>query len=207
MRNIFKPILFLSLVLFIQSKSIAQSIADKTKNLEYHKGYFSYWWDAANGKMYMAIDKLETPFLYVNSLPAGLGSNDIGLDRGQIGGSRIVYFQRVGKKILLTQPNYNFRAVTNDPREQKAVSESFAQSIIFSFNVEAEGIDSSNGTKRTIALVDATSFLLRDAHGVADKIRKMKQGTYTLNEVVQLFILLTRKIFQRIPKWKLRLLL
>lgn len=182
MRNIFKPILFLSLLLFIQSKSTAQSIADKTKNLEYHKGYFSYWWDAANGKMYMAIDKLETPFLYVNSLPAGLGSNDIGLDRGQIGGSRIVYFQRVGKKILLTQPNYNFRAVTNDPREQKAVSESFAQSIIFSFNVEAEGIDSSNGTKRTIALVDATSFLLRDAHGVADKIRKMKQGSYALNE-------------------------
>ena len=182
MRNIFTRILFLSLVLCIQVSSNAQTIADKTKNLEYHKGFFSYWWDASNGKMYLAIDKLETPFLYVNSLPAGLGSNDIGLDRGQIGGSRIVYFQRVGKKLLLTQPNYNFRAVTNDPREQKAVNESFAQSIIFSFNVEAESIDSSNGTKHTVALVDATSFLLRDAHGVADKIRKMKQGTYVLNE-------------------------
>jgi hypothetical protein len=170
MRKFLLAILLLPFALHAQTNSLTE----KTKNLEYHKGYFNYWWDATNGKIYLAIDKLETPFLYVNSLPAGLGSNEIGLDRGQIGGSRIVYFQRVGKKVLMTQPNYNFRAVTNDPREQKAVNESFAQSILFSFNVEAEA-------DNTI-LVDATSFLLRDAHGVSDKIRRMKQGTYTLNE-------------------------
>ena len=170
MRKLLLAILLVPFVLQAQTNAITE----KTKSLAFHKGYFNYWWDAANGKIYLAIDKLETPFLYVNSLPAGLGSNDIGLDRGQIGGSRIVYFQRVGKKVLMTQPNYNFRAVTNDPREQKAVNESFAQSILFSFNVEAEA--------ENIILVDATSFLLRDAHGVADKIRKMKQGTYTLNE-------------------------
>jgi hypothetical protein len=73
------------------------SIAEKTKTMELHKGYFNYYWDAAQGKIFLAVDKLETPFLYVNSLPAGLGSNDIGLDRGQIGDSRIVFFQRVGK--------------------------------------------------------------------------------------------------------------
>ena len=149
-------------------------IAEKTKTMELHKGYFNYYWDAAQGKIFLAVDKLETPFLYVNSLPAGLGSNDIGLDRGQIGDSRIVFFQRVGKKLLLTQPNTDFRAVTNDPREQKAVNESFAQSILFSFNVEAE--------EANTFLVDATPFLLRDAHGAADRIRKMKQGNYTLNE-------------------------
>ena len=178
MRKIIAFLFFIPFLLNAQSNSIVE----KTKSLAFHKGYFNYWWDAAQGKIYLAIDKFETPFLYVNSLPAGLGSNDIGLDRGQIGASRIVYFQRVGKKILLTQPNYNFRAVTNDPREQKAVNESFAQSILFSFNIEAESIDSSDGTKHNIALVDATSFLLRDAHGVADKIKKMKQGTYLLNE-------------------------
>jgi len=150
------------------------SIAEKTKTMELHKGYFNYYWDAAQGKIFLAVDKLETPFLYVNSLPAGLGSNDIGLDRGQIGDSRIVYFQRVGKKLLLTQPNTDFRAVTNDPREQKAVNESFAQSILFSFTIEAE--------EANTLLVDATPFLLRDAHGAADRIRKMKQGTYSLNE-------------------------
>jgi len=150
------------------------SIAEKTKTMELHKGYFNYYWDASQGKIFIAVDKLETPFLYVNSLPAGLGSNDIGLDRGQIGDSRIVFFQRVGKKLLLTQPNTDYRAVTSDPREQKAVNESFAQSILFSFTIEAE--------EANIILVDATTFLLRDAHGAADRIRKMKQGTYSLNE-------------------------
>jgi len=150
------------------------SIAEKTKTMELHKGYFNYYWDASQGKIFIAVDKLETPFLYVNSLPAGLGSNDIGLDRGQIGDSRIVFFQRVGKKLLLTQPNTDYRAVTSDPREQKAVNESFAQSILFSFTIEAE--------EANIILVDATPFLLRDAHGAADRIRKMKQGTYSLNE-------------------------
>ena len=157
---------------FLQAQT--NSIAEKTKTMELHKGYFNYYWDAAQGKIFIAVDKLETPFLYVNSLPAGLGSNDIGLDRGQIGDSRIVYFQRVGKKLLLTQPNTDYRAVTSDPREQKAVNESFAQSILFSFTIEAE--------EANTLLVDATAFLLRDAHGAADRIRKMKQGTYTLNE-------------------------
>ena len=167
-----KLLMFLFFPLLLQAQN--NSIAEKTKSMELHQGYFNYWWDAGQGKIYLAIDKLELPFLYVNSLPAGLGSNDIGLDRGQIGDSRIVYFQRVGKKVLLTQPNYDFRAITNDPREQKAVNESFAQSILFSFTVEAE----ENNT----ILIDATPFFLRDAHGVADRIRKMKQGTYALSE-------------------------
>jgi hypothetical protein len=165
-------LMLLCFPLLLQAQT--NSIAEKTKSMEFHKGYFNYWWDANQGKIYMAVDKLDIPFLYVNSLPAGLGSNDIGLDRGQIGDSRIVFFQRVGKKVLLTQPNYDYRAITNDPREQKAVTESFAQSILFNFTVEAE--------EATTILIDATSFFLRDAHGVADRIRKMKQGTYTLNE-------------------------
>jgi len=152
----------------------SNSMMDKTKNMELRKGYFNYYWDAAQGKIFLVIDKWNTSFLYVNSLPAGLGSNDIGLDRGQIGDTRIVYFNRIGKKVLLTQPNLAYRAETNDPREQKAVNESFAQSILFSFNVEAEEGNS--------VLVDATPFFLRDAHNAADRIRKMKQGTYILNE-------------------------
>ena len=167
-----KLLMFLFFPLLLQAQN--NSIAEKTKSMELHQGYFNYYWDAGQGKIYVAIDKLELPFLYVNSLPAGLGSNDIGLDRGQIGDSRIVYFQRVGKKVLLTQPNYDYRAITNDPREQKAVNESFAQSILFSFSVEAE----ENNT----LLIDATPFFLRDAHGVSDRIRKMKQGTYALSE-------------------------
>ncbi len=165
------------------------SIVEKTKSMELRKGYFNYYWDAVQGKIFIVVDKLEIPFLYVNSLPAGLGSNDIGLDRGQIGDTRIVYFQRVGKKVLLTQPNTDFRALTNDPREQKAVNESFAQSILFSFGVEAEDGNS--------VLIDATPFLLRDAHGVSDRIRKMRQGTYTLNEARSAIYIVNTKNFPK----------
>ena len=157
------------------------SIAEKTKNMELRKGFYDFYWDNTNGKIYLVVDKLNMPFLYVNSLPAGLGSNDIGLDRGQLGDSRIVYFNRVGKKLFLTQPNLDYRAVTNDKREQKAVEQSFAQSILFNFNIEAEEENAADPSMNKI-LIDATSFFLRDAHGVVDRIKRARQGTYTINE-------------------------
>ena len=157
------------------------TIAEKTKNMELRKGFYDFYWDNANGKIYLVVDKLNTPFLYVNSLPAGLGSNDIGLDRGQLGDSRIVYFNRVGKKLFLTQPNLDYRAVTKDKREQKAVEQSFAQSILFNFNIEAEDENLADRSMSKI-LIDATSFLLRDAHGVVDRIKRARQGTYAINE-------------------------
>ena len=149
--------------------------------MELRKGFYDFYWDNTNGKIYLVVDKLNMPFLYVNSLPAGLGSNDIGLDRGQLGDSRVVYFNRVGKKLFLTQPNLDYRAVTNDTREQKAVEQSFAQSILFNFNIEAEEENAADPSMNKI-LIDATSFLLRDAHGVVDRIKRARQGTYTINE-------------------------
>ncbi|MBS1626552.1 MAG: zinc-dependent metalloprotease [Bacteroidetes bacterium] len=172
-----KRILFFLCFAFLVNIALAQGnskIVDKTKNYKKYDGYFTFWWDATNGKIWLQVDKLDKEFLYVNSLPAGLGSNDIGLDRGQIGNTRIVYFNKVGKKLLLVQPNYAYRASSNDLNEQKAVKESFAQSIIASFV-----IDEDEGDK---VLVDATNFFLRDAHGVADRIRNMKQGIYQFNE-------------------------
>lgn len=167
---------FLSLILLmVQTHAQPVSkIADKTKTFKRYDGYFTYWWDAANGKIWLQVDKFDKEFLYVNSLPAGIGSNDIGLDRGQIGASRIVYFNKVGKKVLMVQPNYDYRATSADTREQKAVKESFAASTLWSF-----AVDEDEGDK---VLVDATAFFLRDAHGVADRLRNLRQGTYALNE-------------------------
>ena len=170
MRNLFF-LLFLCLGFSAQSQS---KIAEKTKNMKAYEGYFNFWWDNANGKIWLAIDKFDKEFLYINSLPAGIGSNDIGLDRGQLGATRIVYFNRVGKKVLMTQPNYDYRALSSDKNEQRAVKNSFAQSVLWSFAVEED-----EGEK---VLVDATSFFIRDAHGVADRIKNMKQGSYTFNE-------------------------
>jgi hypothetical protein len=149
-------------------------MTEKTKNMKRYDGYFTYWWDAVNGKIWLQVDKFNKEFLYVNSLPAGLGSNDISLDRGLIGNSRIVSFNKVGKKLLLVQPNYAYRASSTDKNEQRAVKESFAQSTIGSFVIEEE--------EEGKVLVDATSFFLRDAQNVADRIRMMRQGNYIFNE-------------------------
>ena len=167
-------ILFICSCCICASAQNSSKIADKTKNMKRYDGYFTFWWDAANGKIWMQVDKLDKEFLYVHSLPAGLGSNDIGLDRGLIGGSRIVYFNKVGKKLLLVQPNYSYRALSEDKNEQRAVKESFAQSVIGSFV-----IDEDEGDK---VLVDATAFFVRDAQGVADRIRLARQGTYVFSE-------------------------
>ena len=169
--------LYIVLICLIGSFATAQTpskIADKTKNMKRYDGYFTFWWDAANGKIWLQVDKFDKEFLYVNSLPSGLGSNDIGLDRGLIGGTRIVTFNKVGKKLFLVQPNYSYRASSADKNEQRAVKESFAQSTIGSFV-----IDEDEGEK---VLVDATSFFVRDAQNVADRIRIMRQGTYTFSE-------------------------
>ena len=128
------------------------TIAEKTKDAQKFAGYFNFYWDAKAGKLWLEVDKWETEFLYIVSLPAGVGSNDIGLDRGQVGDGRVVRFERSGPKVLLVQENLNFRAVTNDADEKRAVHDSFAESILWGFTATAE----ENGH----VLVDATDFCL-----------------------------------------------
>ncbi|MDX2306345.1 MAG: zinc-dependent metalloprotease [Microscillaceae bacterium] len=149
------------------------SIALKTKGLSKSEGFFSFYFDEAKGKIWLEIDRWDEEFLYVNSLPTGLGSNDIGLDRGQLGKDRIVKFQRFGPKVLLIQPNYDYRADSQSLDEKRVVQEAFAQSTLWGFTVAAE-----EGKK---VLVDATDFLLQDAHEVAQTLKDTKQGTYKLD--------------------------
>ena len=170
----------LSFVLFVvpielsaQAASPApQTIAEKTKDAQKLAGYLNLYWDAKQGKLWLEIDKWDLDFLYQSSLPAGIGSNDIGLDRGQLGATRIVRFERSGPKILLVQQNLDYRAVSSDPYEQKAVHDSFAESVIWGFSSAVE-----EGER---VLVDATDFFLRDAHGVTGALRRAKQGNFHL---------------------------
>ncbi|TFH18442.1 DUF5117 domain-containing protein [Candidatus Bathyarchaeota archaeon] len=141
--------------------------------MEKHPGYFTYYWDPKKGKLWLEIDKLETEFLYVNSLKAGVGSNDIGLDRNQLGDTKVVKFQRIGPKILLTQVNYGYRALSDNPQEKEAVEDAFAKSVIGGFTVEAEEEES--------VLVDATDFFLRDAKQVVQRLKEKEQGEYELD--------------------------
>jgi hypothetical protein len=149
------------------------TIAEKTASAQKLSGYFNLYWDAKQGKLWLEIDKWSSEFLYQTSLPAGIGSNDIGLDRGQLGGTHIVRFERSGPKILLVQSNLDYRAVSDDADERRAVHDSFAESVLSGFTVAAE--DSGR------ALVDATDFFLRDTHQVPQTLRRTKQGTYHLD--------------------------
>ncbi len=149
------------------------TIEDKTEGMRKIDGYFPMYWDDKEGKLWLEISRFDTEVLYVRGLSAGLGSNDIGLDRGQSGGTRIVAFERVGPKILMVQPNYRYRASSDNVDEQRAVEEGFAKSVLFGFVVGAETDDR--------VIVDTTDFLLRDAHNVIGRLRR-QGATYRLDK-------------------------
>ena len=178
---------FLFLVPFCTLAQSLPSIEEKTKGLKKMDGFLPYYVDVQNGKLWLEVDKIDTELLYVMSLPAGLGSNDIGLDRGLLGGGRIVKFSKVGKKVLLVEPNYAYRAVSPAERERIAVEQSFAQSTIWGFSAEAE--------TGNAVLIDATEFLTRDAMQAANRIRRMQQGAYTLDKTRSALYLPTCKNF------------
>ena len=149
------------------------TIDDKTEGMRKIDGYFPMYWDDKEGKLWLEISRFDTEVLYLRGLSAGLGSNDIGLDRGQSGGTRIVAFERVGPKILMVQPNYRYRASSDNVDERRAVEEGFAKSVLFGFVVGAE----TDGR----VIVDTTDFLLRDAHNVIGRLRR-QGSTYRLDK-------------------------
>ena len=149
------------------------TIADKTSGTKKFAGYFNFYWDAKQGKLWLEIDKWDRAFLYQSGLSAGVGSNDIGLDRGQLGATRIVRFERSGNKVLLIQENWDYRAVSDDKAERRAVHDSFAESVLAGFTTAAEESDR--------VLVDATEFFERDAHDIPATLRRTKQGSYSLD--------------------------
>jgi hypothetical protein len=173
MKKVLATLLLVSLFNWGFSQSTG-SISAKTAQMQAYNGFFPFWWDESNGKIFLLVNKLDSQFLYVNCLPAGIGSNDLGFVRGLIGNSRIECFSEAGKKLLFVQPNQSYRATSNDKNEQRAVEESFAQSVLGSFDMVTQ--------ENHQYMIDITPFLLRDAHGVAAKIKAMTQGTYQFNE-------------------------
>src|SRR5918999_5168368 len=145
------------------AQTTTPSIDEKTRGLQKLDGFFPLYWDARAGTLWIEVPKLDAEFLYVTALSAGLGSNDIGLDRGQLGGEHIVTFRRIGPKVLMVEPNYAYRALSTSADERRAVEEGFARSVLWGFTVGAE----TDGR----VLVDATEFLLRDVHGVTQRLR------------------------------------
>jgi len=181
-------ILLLLLICFITIQAQKpQTLTEKVSGMEKFPGFFTFYWDAKAGKIWLEIDKWNTEFLYVESLPAGIGSNDIGLDRGQLGDSSIVRFDRTGPRVLLVAPNYRFRAASNNADERNAVKDAFAESTLWGFEVAAE-----EGSR---VLVDATNFYLRDVHQVTGTLQRGQQGNYRLDPTRSAFYLPNTKNF------------
>jgi hypothetical protein len=162
--------LFLSMLALLHAQPRTRTFADLTGESRKIAGFVNLYWDEKGGKMWMEVPKLDTELLYVTSLAAGLGSNDIGLDRAQLGRRHLVRFERTGPKVLMVAPNMSFRAISDNAAERRAVTDSFAQSVLFGFDVAAE----SDGR----ILVDATPLFLRDAHDAAGRLQGARQGAY-----------------------------
>ncbi len=172
----------LSTSLFAQTSTIEE----KTKGMTKYEGYFNFYWDQAAGKIWLEIDKLDTEVLYLNAVTGGLGAN--GIDRNSLGQSKLVAFHRVGPKILMIQPNYSFRANSDDEFAIEAVENAFGKSIIWGFVVAAE--------EGQHVLVDATKFLLRDVLGGASLMGGRNSGAkYSFDESKSAFDLSHTKNF------------
>lgn len=166
-----KKIILLVVVLISSSISFSQVVGSSEILQE---GFFDFIYKEKEDKIYLEVDKLDTHFLYVHSLRTGLGSNDIGLDRGQLGGTAIVHFEKAGNKLLLIQSNTRYRANTDNTLEKKSIEEAFAKSVLFGFPIKE--------TKDSNYVIDITPFLLQDTHGVAARLKRGKEGTYKVDQ-------------------------
>ncbi len=167
------------------------SIAERTAGMKHMDGYLPLDWDAQSGRLYLEIPHLGTDMILVDSLPYGTGSNDLGLDRGQLGRTRLVRFERQGPKVLLIEPNEHMRSSSDQPAQQLAVRQSFPDSVLFGLNVAAQSPDGAS------VLVDATEMFVRDIHEVAATLASAKQGAYHVDASRSTIVLEDTKDFPR----------
>ena len=157
----------------VPSSSESPDLGSQLSGFQKYDGFVDLYWDEVGGRLILAVEQFDEPFIYQSSLARGIGSNDIGLDRGQLGTTRLVEFQRSGPRVLMMQNNLGYRADTDNPDEKQAVSESFARSVVWGFDI----MDETNG----VVFLDATGFATRDAHSIAATLRAMEEGEYAVD--------------------------
>ena len=134
------------------------SFASLTKGQQKFDGYFPFYYDPKTGRILLEVSRLNEEFLYFGSLSSGVGN---GIERGQ-SNANVAKFVRVGGKVLLIEPNLDYRASSGNADELRAVDNAFAKSVIWGFVPVA-----SEGGK---VLIDLTPFLVRDSQKIADRL-------------------------------------
>ncbi|MDZ7644673.1 MAG: DUF5117 domain-containing protein [Woeseiaceae bacterium] len=147
--------------------------AERLGGFERQAGFIDLYHDTGGGRLYLRVTELDTPFLYQSSMARGVGSNDLGLDRGQLGDAHVVRFERHGDKVLLIADNLGYRALSDDADERDAVRASFARSVLWGFEIA--------GQVQGDLFIDATDFLVRDAHGIARRLDAAGEGSYRVD--------------------------
>ena len=174
-----KTIFLVAIIILFQANALAQNKnkvkpASVLENTQGFKGFFNFNYNEKEDALYLTVKELNKEFLYVNSLSAGVGNNDLGLDRGQLGDERVVYFSRSGNKLMLIQPNLRYRSTSDNPLEQRSIKEAFAKSVLFGFPI----VESNNSGY----VINLTPFLMQDAHGVSKRLKQRKQGSYSVDK-------------------------
>lgn len=175
---------FFSIVVAAEAKNIEEFV----DGLQSKEGFFTFYYQQSEDKIFLEITDFDQPLLFLSSLPQGVGSNDIGLDRGQMGETRLIEFERFGNKVLIKQLNTEYRVTSNNQAEQDSIDEAFADSVIAGLKIVASSGDS--------VLVDYTPFLLSDIHQIANRLKRTKQGSYKLDQNRSGVFLARSKSFQ-----------
>ena len=166
-------------VLFVVSTSSAlaalPSIGEFTSDMTKKDGLIPVYYDDESDKVYLAVPTDHAEYLFQSSLPYGVGSNDIGLDRGQLGDTRLVSFEKFGNKVLLKQHNTKYRAAHGGDAEKQSIDEAFADSVIAGFTLVAKSDSAS--------LIDYTPFLLSDIHGIGNRLAATNQGSFGVDNM------------------------
>jgi hypothetical protein len=163
----------------VEKSGALPGVYEKVEGLERLEGLMTVHVDRHRGKVFLELPPAEDPdaghrYLYIEGLVTGLGSNDVGLDRGQIGPARLVGLRRVGGRVLVEEVNLDYRAISDDLDERRAVRQSFARSVLWGGEIVAEEGDGR-------VLVDFTSFIVRDAHGSSKRLERAEQGSFLLD--------------------------
>ena len=169
----------LLLIVFFTSMTAAVHVAAASdfesliSESEHQPGFIPLYWNSDQGSLYAEVTSLDSPLIYYPSLSQGLGSNDLGLDRGRLGQTQLVQFERVGPRVLLVALNTRYRASSNNTSERRAVEEAFARSVLWGFEIAAE----HNGR----LLIDVTAFSQRDALGLSALLEQRGEGSYAID--------------------------
>ncbi|RUO30820.1 peptidase [Aliidiomarina sedimenti] len=160
-------------LLLVACSVSADEIDDFTGDMEKQAGYYTFYIDAADDALYLAVPKQSDAFIFQSSLPRGVGSNDLGLDRGQLGKTRLAEFSVHGDRVLLSEKNTDYQALTDNDAERRSVEEAFAESVLWGFDVVAQSDDH--------VLIDYTPFLYTDIHGIGPRLKELDEGDFSVD--------------------------